>query len=495
MKILVLNGSPKGEYSITLQTVRYLQRKFPECEFEVLHVGQRIKALEKDFAPASEMLERADVLLFSYPVYTFIAPYQLHRFIELMKEHDVQVAGKYATQISTSKHFYDVTAHRYICENSQDMGLKFVRGLSADMEDLLEEKGQREAVKFMEYFLWCVEKEIYEPVPEKLELPPLVETSVEQIGNSVTCDEDLAEAVKYAESETAETVKATETATKSKASERAENTVKDIVIVTDCEKDNTALNNMITRFRAVLSRNNSDKAFAYTTRVVNIREYPFRGGCLGCFNCAVSGKCIYIDGFDDFLRNEIQNADAIVYAFSVKDHSMGAAFKQYDDRQFCNGHRTVTMGMPIGYLVNGHYSREENLRMIIEARCDVGSNFMAGVATNEQNPDGAIDAMADKLVYALEQQYVQPQTFYGIGGMKIFRDLIYLMQGMMKADHKFYKTHNQYDFPQKKKGTLIKMYLVGMLISNPKLKAKAGNMMNEGMIAPYKKVLEKVDSI
>ena len=61
----------------------------------------------------------------------------------------------------------------------------------------------------------------------------------------------------------------------------------------------------------------------------------------------------------------------------------------------------------------------------------------------------------------------------------------------MKADHKFYKAHGQYDFPQKKMGTMLKMYLVGALISNPKIKAKMGNAMNEGMIAPYKKILEK----
>jgi hypothetical protein len=39
---------------------------------------------------------------------------------------------------------------------------------------------------------------------------------------------------------------------------------------------------------------------------------------------------------------------------------------------------------------------------------------------------------------------------------------------------------------------MLKMYLVGTLISNPKIKAKMGNAMNEGMIAPYKKVLEKI---
>ena len=77
--------------------------------------------------------------------------------------------------------------------------------------------------------------------------------------------------------------------------------------------------------------------------------------------------------------------------------------------------------------------------------------------------------------------------------MKIFRDLIWLMQGMMKADHRFYKAHKQYDFPQKKFTTMLTMYLVGALISSPKLKTKIGNKMNEGMIAPYKKVLDKLD--
>ena len=75
--------------------------------------------------------------------------------------------------------------------------------------------------------------------------------------------------------------------------------------------------------------------------------------------------------------------------------------------------------------------------------------------------------------------------------MKIFRDLIWQMQGLMRADHKFYKAHGQYDFPQKHRGRMIAMYLVGSLMSNKKLMAKAGNMMNEGMLMPYNKVLEK----
>ena len=30
MRILVINGSPKGEYSVTLQTIRYLEKLYPQ---------------------------------------------------------------------------------------------------------------------------------------------------------------------------------------------------------------------------------------------------------------------------------------------------------------------------------------------------------------------------------------------------------------------------------------------------------------------------------
>lgn len=446
MKILVLNGSPKGQYSITVQTAKYLEKKYPEHSFEYLDVGKKIKALEKDFSPAASAVEKAEMLLFSYPVYTFIAPSQLHRFIELLKAAGLDLAEKYATQITTSKHFYDVTAHKYIEENCKDIGMKFIRGLSADMDDLLSEKGRAEACKFLEYAVWCAENGAHEPLPTPA--PEVFHSSVE----------------------------IPEGGEKEKEG--------DVVIVTDVGADNTQLAAMISRFRAVFPRK---------TRVVNLREYPFKGGCLGCFGCAVSGKCIYTDKFDEFLRDNIQKAEATVYAFTVKDHSMGALFKMYDDRQFCNGHRTVTMGSPIGYLVSGAYSREQNLRMIVEGRAEVGTNFLAGVATDEVDANAEIDRMAKTLAYAIENKYTIPQNFYGVGGMKIFRDLIWLMQGMMKADHKFYKAHGQYDFPQKKRGTMLKMYLVGALISSPKIKAKMGNAMNEGMIMPYKKVIENLD--
>ena len=444
MRILVLNGSPKGKNSITLQTVEYLKILFPQPEWETLHVGQKIRALEKDFAPAAEALSRAELLLFSYPVYTFIAPAQLHRFVELMKEHEVDVRGKWASQISTSKHFYDVTAHRYVMENAQDMGMKFVRGLSADMDDLTCERGQKEAVSFFNHLMWCIERGLCEPdlpvQPEPAHVPvtPVDAPAGEKPG--------------------------------------------DVVIITDCKPEDTQLAAMIARFQAVCPKK---------TRVINIREYPFKGGCLGCFQCAASGRCIHKDDFDTFLREQIQTADAEVQAFTISDHGLSAAFKRYSDRQFCNGHRTVRMGTPIGYIVSGNYRYEENLRMILEGRAEVGGNFLCGVATDEVNTDAAIDALAERMAWAIDHHHTQPKNFLGVGGMRIFRDLIWLMQGLMREDHRFFKAHGQYDFPQKQRGRMLAMYLVGTMMRSKALQKKAGGKMTEGMLMPYMKALEK----
>ena len=445
MEILIINGSPKGKYSITLQTTRYLEKLYPQHQFTVFNAGQKTKSLEKDFSPAREAIEKADVLLFSYPVYTFIAPCQLHKFIELLKKENMDLQAKYATQITTSKHFYDVTAHRYVQDNCADLGLRYIRGLSADMDDLLTEKGQKEARDFFDFLCWSVENGKYEK-------PSVEKTTFAKVPVS--------------------------------AAESGVEKTGDVVILADFGEEDVQLQAMIARFQA---------KFPKKTRIINLREYPFNGGCLGCFSCAVSGKCVHKDGFDEYLRNEIQTAESIVYAFTIQDHSMGALFKMYDDRNFCNGHRTVTIGMPVGYLVGGDLSREFNLQTIIEARAQVGPNFLAGVATDETDPDGEIDHLAETLSYALEHKYVPPQNFYGIGGMKIFRDLIWLMQGMMRADHKFYKSHGQYDFPQKKRGMMLKMYLVGALLANEKIKAKMGNKMNEGMLMPYEKLFKEMD--
>ena len=446
MNILVLNASPKGKNSATVHTALYLQALHPEHTFTFLPVGQQIKRLEADFTPVRTALEQADLILFSYPVYTIIAPYQLHRLFELIKADGVDVSGKIASQITTSKHFYDVTAHRYVELNCMDLGMKVVRGLSADMEDLLCPQGQREARQFFDQLLFACQHGLFVTPPPA---PPARERVVYQ--------PVLPTVPKRGE--------------------------KDVVIVTNCAPEDEQLSHMIEDFRRVLP---------YESRIVNLRDFPFAGGCLGCFGCAITGNCVYQDGFDSFLRNTIQTADAFVYAFTISDHYTHSSFKCFDDRQFCNGHRTVTHGTPVAYLISGDYRYEPNLQMIVEGRCEVGGNYLCGVATDEENPSASIQCVAENLAFAMEHKLSRPANFYGVGGMKIFRDLIYVMQGLMKADHKFYKANGIYDFPQKQKKRIWQMRLVGSLLAIPSIQKKAKGQMTAAMVAPYQKVLETV---
>ena len=445
MKILVLNASPKGKNSATVHTALYLQALHPEHEFTFLPVGQRIKAYEKDFSPVRAALEQAELVLFCYPVYTFIAPYQLHRLIELIKADGVDLTGKFASQITTSKHFYDVTAHRYVEENCCDLGMKVIRGFSADMEDLLTEQGQKDARNFFDQLKFSCEHGPFVVPPVKA--PTRQKSVYRPVLPQV--DKDCSG---------------------------------DVVIVTNCAENDENLANMIADFRAVLP---------CESRVVNLRQFPFDGGCLGCFGCAVTGKCVYKDGFDDFLRNTIQTADGFVYAFTIADHYTQSSFKCFDDRQFCNGHRTVTHGTPIAYLVSGDYQYEPNLRMILEGRAEVGGNYLCGVATDEGDTAREIRQLAENLAFAMDKKLTRPANFYGVGGMKIFRDLIYVMQGLMKADHKFYKQQGIYDFPQKQKKRILQMKLVGALLAVPSIQKQAKGKMTEAIVGPYRKVIEQ----
>ena len=460
MKVLVLNGSPSGKASVTLQTVEYLKALNPEHEYVVLHVGQQVKRLEKDFSEARDALERAELIVFCYPVYTFLVPAQMHRFIELMKDSGIDFTSKYATQLTTSKHFYDTTAHRFIADNCSDMKLRYIRGLSADMDDLLTKKGQKDAREFFKYLMWNIRNGYYER--------PSAETAntkcraVQASEISDTSETDIALNMRIAlvtDYDPAAEASAAESGLKS------------------------PLVSMIDRFC---------KRFPGKCEIVNLHEFPFAGGCIGCYHCTLSGKCIYKDGFESFLREHINSADAIVYAFTIKDHSMGHRFKLYDDRQFCNGHRTVTMGKPVGYIVDGDLKAEENLRTLILARAEVGGNFLTGIASDMEDTDREIDQLAQQLVYAIEHKYTPPKNFYGVGGLKVFRDLIYEMQGMMREDHRFYKKHGFYDFPQKKRGKIAMMYLVGMLLGNPKLVKKSKKTMTDGMLVAYRRVIESV---
>ena len=435
MKIAVVNGSPRGKNSITLQTSLYLEKRFPGHSFSFSSV------MDKNREKAFSLMDEAEIIIFSFPIYTFLCPSQLHFFISDMKKEEGRWKGKWASLICTSKHFYDITGMEYMYQNLLDMGMKVMEGLSGDMEDLTTSRGRKEADDFFLRLIFSYENDItlrrkpFSPSP----IPPYVPS-----GRKVQKDSS-----------------------------------KIVTVLADFSEDDGSLRAMTDDFIDI---------FPYSTSLIDISSFPFKGGCIGCLRCAADGKCIWNDGFEELLRNNILKSDAIVIAFRIKDHSMGPVFKRYDDREFCNGHRTVSQGIPFSYIIRGHIEEEENLKTVIKARSDVGRNPLSPFATDRESMDEMVKVLCRNITFP----HIPPRTFYSVGGMKIFRDLVWTMRGIMKEDHLYYRKSGLYDdFPQKHRGRMLAMCLVGSLLRNKSIRQRMGNKFDQGMVAPYRKVVEE----
>lgn len=452
MEVVVLNGSPKSKYSVTMQYVKYLEKRFDEVDFQVIHVGKKINKIVKDedyFLQIVDTISRSDAVMWAYPVYTCLVPYQLKKFIEMVVDRDLTsaFAGKYSTSISTSAHFYDHTAHNYVHGTSEDLGMNYIEGFSAAMFDLIEEDKRESLCLFFDRFLQYAREGLHVTRRYK---------RIENGGNGFEVGPVEIEPIKQEGR---------------------------VVLLTDVEKEDKNLNQMIDVFV---------KSVPVNVDVCNINEIEIHGGCLGCIKCAHDGRCVYNDDFEEFVRDKINNADAFVFAGKMKGRYLSSHWKLFFDRSFFNGHRPVNKGKQIGFLISGPLSQESNFQSILRAIPEVGLMNMVDVVTDEmEEATEGIKQMGKDLCWAMENDFSRPENFLGVGGHKIFRDLIYNMGFVFSEDHRFYKKNGLYDFPQKDfKARMMNTFLRPMMAVPPVRKAIM-EKAKEGMLMPFQKVMEQ----
>ncbi|WP_054749879.1 NAD(P)H-dependent oxidoreductase [Ruminiclostridium josui] len=74
MKITVLNGSPKGEISVTMQYARYMEQEFPQHTFQYVHVSYDIRTLEEntsEFLRVIDIIRNSDGIIWATPTSFF----------------------------------------------------------------------------------------------------------------------------------------------------------------------------------------------------------------------------------------------------------------------------------------------------------------------------------------------------------------------------------------------------------------------------------------
>ena len=457
-KIIILNGSPKGEKSVTLQYCYFIQKNFPEINFTYFNIATEIVNIERNqnyFEDILDTIKSAEGIIWAFPVYKFMIPGQLKRFIELIFERKKEdcFEGKYCVSVVTSQKFYDSTAINYIHAISEDMKMKYIESFSAILHDILKKDIQKNLIYFFERFIRHIREEYsisqyYSPIKRK-------------ISNYIFPERDEV---------------------KKKDSKHK------VVILTDAKYEDFSLLEMIRCFRYY---------YPSQTEVINLNSVNLKGGCLGCLKCANKGECVYQDDFNEIYYNKMGKSDVVIFAPKIVDRFFSSIWKLFYDREFSNGHKPGNMGKHIAYLVSGPLSQNHNIQIIIHGKSEIERVTNIGVVTDEQENTKeitlAIRGLALEMYSAVNNSYSIPRSFWGEGGHRVFRDLIYSMKGFLIADHKFYKKNKLYDYPQKKFGIRYLNRL--FLILNTIFFANKGLIKNipEKMLYPINRGLKLKD--
>lgn len=142
MKVTVLSASPKQEFSLTLQTVRTLQKMCKDDQFDICFIKKVDECAEFE-----EKAKDADLIIVLSSLYHFNTHGQLMRYLK-----GVNIPkGKPITYISTSGMNMDVPAHNYLRSYARHNELKWVRSLSLLDEDVLHECRREELYRWFCY--------------------------------------------------------------------------------------------------------------------------------------------------------------------------------------------------------------------------------------------------------------------------------------------------------------------------------------------------------
>ncbi len=453
MKIIVLNGSPKGKTSVTLQYIKFLQLKYTEHEFIIYNISQKLTKIEKRedyFNEIIDDVQSSDAIIWTFPVYIMLVPSNYKRFIELIFERKAEQAfkNKYTSAISTSKHFYDHTANNYVRAICDDLNMKYFDFYSADMYDLTEKDKRKNFSVFAELFFKAVQNKstlsrTYNPlIPSSFNYSP------------------------------------------GKSEKKNSTESKKILILSDGKDKESNLTKMVEKFRSTFTEN---------IELINLYDVDMKGSCIGCIKCGYDNHCVYEgkDGFIEFFETKVKPAEIVVFAGEIRDRYFTSKWKQFFDRCFYNGHIPIYWGKQVAFIVSGPLGQIDILKEFICAYSEIQHANLVDIITDEHEDSGIINALleslASRLIECSKENYKRPATQLGVGGAKIFRDIMYSeLKFPSIADHKFYKRHGFYDY---KKPDLLLRTLYH-LSKFGRFRKYIDKNMKELMLTPFNKVFK-----
>lgn len=130
--------------------------------------------------------------------------------------------------------------------------------------------------------------------------------------------------------------------------------------------------------------------------------------------------------------NLINTCDVLIFGMYIEDRYLKPIWKLFLDRTCSNGHCTSMMGKHTAYLVAGPLRSLPNVRQFLEGKDNVGRENAMCIIGDEYEDSSYLETLlrnsAERLSHAALDKYQKSINFLGIGGIKIFRDLIYSMR-------------------------------------------------------------------
>ena len=165
------------------------------------------------------------------------------------------------------------------------------------------------------------------------------------------------------------------------------------------------------------------------------------------------------------------------------------------DRSFFNGHVPASVEKQIAFIVSGPLNQVPNLQEVLQAEAEMSECNFTGVVTDECGDSAQLDALIDdlarKCVDYAKVKYIRPKTFLGVGGHKVFRDMIWArLSFVFTADYRYYEEHGLFDFPQQDTRYLEFSKQMIEMIKDPKMKETVRKMIKTEMVKPYAKIVE-----
>ena len=116
---------------------------------------------------------------------------------------------------------------------------------------------------------------------------------------------------------------------------------------------------------------------------------------------------------------------------------------------------------------------------------------LRGLVTDEYESSKKISDLliylADDLTWSVRNNIPYRETFLGVGGWKIFRDFVYKMKFVFRADDRLYKKLKLYDFPQKDLQYRAMNLFMPRLFSIPPVRKRMQRDMTKIMVKPFLK--------